>query len=74
MSIRLILWTLLSGAFRCGAGQLRMTSLPCCVPESNSVRCCTRSTGGNGGRRLPQPEKLTTLTTTTAQKHKALLS
>jgi hypothetical protein len=34
-----------------------MTLLPCCAPESNSVRCCTRSIGGSGGRRLPQAEE-----------------
>src|SRR5688572_10193871 len=55
--MRLILCTLLSGAFRVGAGQLRITSFPCCAPESNSVRCCTRSIGGRGGRRLPQPAR-----------------
>src|SRR6185369_3729146 len=59
-SMRRILCTLLSGAFRRGAGQLSITSLPCCAPESSSVRCCTRSTGGRGGRRLPQPAKQAT--------------
>jgi len=28
--------------------------LPCCAPSNDSVLCCTLSTGGNGGRRLPQ--------------------
>src|ERR1043166_1587273 len=54
--MRRMLCTLLSGALRGGAGQLRMTSLPCCAPERDSVRCCTRSTGGSGGLRFPQPE------------------
>src|SRR5678809_722231 len=55
--MRRMLCTLLSGALRRGEGQLSITSLPCCAPESSSVRCCTRSTGGRGGRRLPQPAK-----------------
>jgi hypothetical protein len=49
-----MLWTLVSEAFRPGAGQLRITWFPRWTPESNSVRCCTRSTGGSGGRRFPQ--------------------
>src|ERR1051326_476034 len=48
-----MLCTLLVGALRDGAGQLRMTSLPCLAPERDSVRCITRSTGGSGGLRLP---------------------
>src|SRR6185503_9018062 len=52
-----MLCTLLSGAFRLGEGQLKITWLPCCAPESDSVRCCTRSTGGDGARRLPHPAK-----------------
>src|SRR5947209_20271768 len=49
-----MLWTLSSLALRRGAGQLRMTWLPRCTPERSSVRWGTRSTGGSGGRRLPQ--------------------
>src|ERR671932_2771721 len=52
--MRRMLCTLTSGALRKGAGQLRITSGPRCTPESSSVRCGTRSTGGSGGRRLPQ--------------------
>jgi len=52
-----MLWTLSSEALRRGAGQLSMTRFPRCTPESNSVLCGTRSTGGKGGRRLPQALK-----------------
>src|SRR5690242_10245504 len=48
-----MLWTLLSGALRRGAGQLRITWLPRCTPDNSSVRCGTFSTGGSGGLRLP---------------------
>src|SRR5918992_303596 len=65
-----MLWTLLSGAFRDGAGQLRITSLPCCAPERSSVRCWTRSTGGRGGRRLPQPARTATVNRSIPQRRK----
>src|ERR1044071_2146067 len=71
-SMRRMLCTLLSGALRRGAGQLRITSFPCCAPESNSVRCCTRSTGGRGGRRFPQPPKII-VAIRKAQRPRALL-
>jgi hypothetical protein len=41
------------GRIRTGAGQLSHLITLLCT-ESSSVRCCTLSTGGNGGRRLPQ--------------------
>src|SRR6478672_888435 len=52
--MRRMLCTLGSGALRRGAGQLKITWLPRWTPDSNSVRCWTRSMGGSGGRRLPQ--------------------
>jgi hypothetical protein len=48
-----MLCTLLSGALRRGAGQLKMTWLPRCTPDKSSVRWTIRSTGGNGGLRFP---------------------
>src|SRR5688572_32945527 len=68
--MRLMLCTLLSGAFRCGAGQLRITSFPRCAPERSSVRCRTRSTGGRGGRRFPHPEKITPASKRIPQRRK----
>src|ERR1044072_933118 len=49
-----MLCTLPLPALRRGAGQTKITWLPRCAPDSNSVRCGIRSTGGSGGRRLPQ--------------------
>jgi len=48
-----MLCTLLLGAFRLGAGQLKITWFPRWTPDRSSVRCGILSIGGNGGLRFP---------------------